>query len=169
MRSKDANPVIGPAWVVLRATFPLSHILFLLSSSAFFLLQTPVIPIHGLRLSISTTLSSATTITTVSAGAVAAGTSSSSSCHVSTSTTYEAFSVAKRQREFQLNLAIFCVGRPPPPGADPQLWYWFEAVDTDGSGYLTVDELQRALINGDWTPFNIETVRMMVNMFDTGK
>ncbi|KAJ8662979.1 hypothetical protein O0I10_001155 [Lichtheimia ornata] len=57
--------------------------------------------------------------------------------------------------------------RPPPPGADPQLWYWFQIVDTDNSGYLTVDELQRALINGDWTPFNIETVRMMVVMFDT--
>jgi hypothetical protein len=32
-----------------------------------------------------------------------------------------------------------------------------------------VDELQRALINGDWSPFNIETVRTMVNMFDAGK
>ncbi|ORX60264.1 EF-hand [Hesseltinella vesiculosa] len=55
---------------------------------------------------------------------------------------------------------------PPPPGADPQLWSWFTAVDTDRSGQLTVDELQRALVNGDWSPFNIETVRMMVNMFD---
>lgn len=63
----------------------------------------------------------------------------------------------------------FPTARPPPPGADPQLWYWFQAVDTDRSGYLTADELQRALINGDWTPFNMETVRMMVNMFDTGK
>ncbi|KAI8085150.1 uncharacterized protein BX664DRAFT_338632 [Halteromyces radiatus] len=55
----------------------------------------------------------------------------------------------------------------PPPGADPQLWSWFTAVDTDHSGQLTVDELQRALVNGDWSPFNIETVRTMVNMFDT--
>ncbi|KAI8338227.1 hypothetical protein BC941DRAFT_424968 [Chlamydoabsidia padenii] len=55
---------------------------------------------------------------------------------------------------------------PPPPGANPQLWTWFKAVDTDGSGQLTVHELQRALINGDWSPFNIETVRTMVNMFD---
>ncbi|KAG0171881.1 Alpha-1 3/1 6-mannosyltransferase alg-2 [Apophysomyces sp. BC1034] len=63
-------------------------------------------------------------------------------------------------------------GRPPPPqgpppGADPQLWNWFRAVDADNSGQLTVDELQRALVNGDWSPFNIETVRTMVNMFDT--
>ncbi|ORX56769.1 EF-hand [Hesseltinella vesiculosa] len=49
---------------------------------------------------------------------------------------------------------------------NPQLWTWFRAVDTDGSGQLTVDELQRALINGDWSPFNIRTVHMMINMFD---
>ncbi|KAI7905219.1 uncharacterized protein BX663DRAFT_502139 [Cokeromyces recurvatus] len=54
----------------------------------------------------------------------------------------------------------------PPPGADPQLWSWFTAVDTDHSGQLSVHELQRALVNGDWSPFNIETVRTMVNMFD---
>lgn len=58
-------------------------------------------------------------------------------------------------------------GRPAPPGADHQLWYWFTNVDIDGSGSLTTEELQRALINGDWTPFNIETVRLMMNMFDT--
>ncbi|CAG8614282.1 17736_t:CDS:2 [Gigaspora rosea] len=52
-----------------------------------------------------------------------------------------------------------------PPGADPQLYYWFQAVDTDKSGVLTADELQKALING--IPFNIETVRLMMNMFDT--
>ncbi|CAG8597142.1 7103_t:CDS:2 [Cetraspora pellucida] len=55
----------------------------------------------------------------------------------------------------------------PPPGADPQLFFWFKAVDTDNSGTLTAAELQKALINGDWSPFNIETVRLMMNMFDT--
>lgn len=50
-----------------------------------------------------------------------------------------------------------------------QLWSFFSAVDGDGSGQLTVHELQRALVNGDWSPFNIETVRTIVNMFDTGK
>lgn len=60
-------------------------------------------------------------------------------------------------------------GQGPPPGVDQQLWSWFKAVDTDGSGQLSADELQRALINGDWSPFNIETVRLMVNMFDAGK
>ena len=32
-----------------------------------------------------------------------------------------------------------------------------------------MDELQRALVNGDLSPFNVETVRTMVNMFDSGK
>ena len=36
----------------------------------------------------------------------------------------------------------------PPPGADPQLWQWFRAVDTDASGGITVTELQSALVNG---------------------
>lgn len=60
-------------------------------------------------------------------------------------------------------------GPPPqvPPGTDPQLWYWFQAVDTDKSGALTTEELQKALINGDWSPFNMETVRLMMNMFDS--
>ncbi|CEI98074.1 hypothetical protein RMCBS344292_12191 [Rhizopus microsporus] len=59
-------------------------------------------------------------------------------------------------------------GAQAPYGADQQqLWTWFKAVDTDGSGQLSADELQRALINGDWSPFNIETVRLMVNMFDS--
>ncbi|KAG0001582.1 hypothetical protein BGZ80_001718 [Entomortierella chlamydospora] len=62
----------------------------------------------------------------------------------------------------------------PPPTAPPQtpeasLRYWFDAVDSDHSGQLSTEELQRALINGDWSPFNIETVRLMMNMFDTGK
>ncbi|PVU94046.1 hypothetical protein BB561_002838 [Smittium simulii] len=62
--------------------------------------------------------------------------------------------------------------RPPPPNPqsmDPQqqqLYYWFVAVDTDRSGVLEADELQRALINGDWSPFSIDTVRLMITMFD---
>ena len=38
--------------------------------------------------------------------------------------------------------------RPPlPPGADPDLWRCFSAVDTDKSGSITVTELQSALVN----------------------
>ena len=38
--------------------------------------------------------------------------------------------------------------RGPPAGADPELWHWFSAVDTDRSGSITVTELQSALVNG---------------------
>lgn len=39
-------------------------------------------------------------------------------------------------------------------------------VDRDRSGYISADELQSALSNGTWTPFNKETVRLMIGMFD---
>ncbi|KAG1456280.1 hypothetical protein G6F56_006864 [Rhizopus delemar] len=53
-------------------------------------------------------------------------------------------------------------GQAPLSGpVDQQLLGWFKAVDTDGSGQLSADELQKALVNGDWSPFNIETVRLM--------
>ncbi len=35
-----------------------------------------------------------------------------------------------------------------PPGADPQLWQYFSAVDRDHSGSISVNELQAALVNG---------------------
>jgi peflin len=35
-----------------------------------------------------------------------------------------------------------------PYNADPQLWQWFNAVDTDRSGSISVAELQAALVNG---------------------
>ena len=71
----------------------------------------------------------------------------------------------------------------PPPGADPQLWQWFQSVDTDYSGSITAEELRRALVNGDWscellTPrgpssdltrhfaaFDIDTVKMLMGIF----
>lgn len=57
----------------------------------------------------------------------------------------------------------------PPPGADPQLWSWFAAVDTDRSGAITAVELERALINGDWTPFDLDTVKLLMSMFDVDR
>lgn len=46
------------------------------------------------------------------------------------------------------------------------LWDIFRRVDKDGSGYISADELQMALSNGTWSPFNPETVRLMIGMFD---
>ncbi|KAJ7433659.1 hypothetical protein FB451DRAFT_1313541 [Mycena latifolia] len=60
-------------------------------------------------------------------------------------------------------------GHGPPPGADPQLWSWFTSVDTDRSGAITAVELERALINGDWTPFDLDTVKLLMTIFDTDR
>ncbi|KAG8973087.1 hypothetical protein FRC05_009095 [Tulasnella sp. 425] len=57
----------------------------------------------------------------------------------------------------------------PPPGADPQLWQWFTTVDTDRSGSIAPTELQQALVNGDWTPFDLDTVKLLMTLFDTDR
>ncbi|KAF4578553.1 hypothetical protein EYR40_001293 [Pleurotus pulmonarius] len=57
----------------------------------------------------------------------------------------------------------------PPPGADPQLWNWFSAVDADRSGSISVIELQSALLNGNWTNFDLDTVKMLMSIFDTDR
>lgn len=56
-----------------------------------------------------------------------------------------------------------------PPGADPQLWQWFTAVDADSSGHITVNELQQALVNGDWSPFSLDSVKLLMSIFDTDR
>ncbi|XP_062527605.1 apoptosis-linked protein 2 isoform X1 [Bombyx mori] len=53
----------------------------------------------------------------------------------------------------------------PMPSRD-FLWNIFRSVDKDRSGYISADELQQALSNGTWNPFNPETVRLMIGMFD---
>jgi len=42
----------------------------------------------------------------------------------------------------------------------------FTQVDKDRSGHINATELQGALSNGTWKPFNPETVRLMISMFD---
>jgi len=42
----------------------------------------------------------------------------------------------------------------------------FAGVDRDRSGQITAVELGQALSNGTWAPFNPETVRLMIGMFD---
>ncbi|XP_077982459.1 programmed cell death protein 6-like [Glandiceps talaboti] len=56
---------------------------------------------------------------------------------------------------------------PPQQVTDQNfLWGVFQKVDKDRSGQISVAELQQALSNGTWTPFNPETVRLMIGMFD---
>ncbi|KZV82894.1 EF-hand [Exidia glandulosa HHB12029] len=57
----------------------------------------------------------------------------------------------------------------PPPGSDPQLWQWFQAVDTDRSNHISANELQQALVNGDWSPFDLDTVKLLMTIFDTDR
>jgi len=56
--------------------------------------------------------------------------------------------------------------RNAPPNADPQFWHWFSSVDTDRSGAITAPELERALVNGDWSPFDLDTVKLLMTLFD---
>jgi len=42
------------------------------------------------------------------------------------------------------------------------LYEMFQRVDRDRSGQITTKELQEALSNGTWKPFNPETVRLMI-------
>lgn len=41
----------------------------------------------------------------------------------------------------------------------------FSRVDQDRSGFINADELRQALSNGSWSPFNLETVRLMIGKF----
>ncbi|KAH9909227.1 hypothetical protein F4778DRAFT_768151 [Xylariomycetidae sp. FL2044] len=65
--------------------------------------------------------------------------------------------------------------RPPPSpgpqegGTDPSLLPLFRAVDKQGDGQLSHKELSAALVNGDWTSFDDQTVRMMIRMFDSDR
>ncbi|VDN18482.1 unnamed protein product, partial [Gongylonema pulchrum] len=51
----------------------------------------------------------------------------------------------------------------------PPLHNIFVSVDADRSGKISADELQRALSNGTWNPFNPETCRLMISMFDSDR
>ncbi|KAI9662288.1 MAG: hypothetical protein M1821_008455 [Bathelium mastoideum] len=59
---------------------------------------------------------------------------------------------------------------PPKTGSDRDaLWPLFCQVDKDRSGQLSEAELRAALVNGDWSAFDVHTVRMMIRMFDVDR
>ncbi|SJX66420.1 related to programmed cell death protein (calcium-binding protein) [Sporisorium reilianum f. sp. reilianum] len=64
---------------------------------------------------------------------------------------------------------VYNASTGPPAGADPQLWQWFIAVDRDRSGQINAQELSQALVNGDWTPFDLDTVKMLMSVFDVDR
>jgi Ca2+-binding EF-hand superfamily protein len=53
---------------------------------------------------------------------------------------------------------------PPVPQMQPNLFQIFQGVDKDRSGKISADELQKALSNGTWRPFNPETCRLMIGI-----
>ncbi|NXR19595.1 PEF1 protein, partial [Cinclus mexicanus] len=57
-------------------------------------------------------------------------------------------------------------GGNAPLGVDPEAFSWFQTVDTDHSGFISVKELKQALVNNNWSSFNDETCLLMINMFD---
>jgi peflin len=57
----------------------------------------------------------------------------------------------------------------PPPGVDPELYRIFKAADSNNNGQLSEKELSRALVNGDWSPYDSKTVKLMVKMFDVDR
>ncbi|OQV24780.1 putative Peflin [Hypsibius exemplaris] len=49
---------------------------------------------------------------------------------------------------------------------EAELRMWFSAVDENNDGFITSEELRQALLNDNWTPFNMDTIKMMLKMFD---
>ena len=54
----------------------------------------------------------------------------------------------------------------PRPQIDPNIQQWFSAVDADRSGHICAGELQRALVNGNYSHFSEEACRMMIELYD---
>jgi len=53
--------------------------------------------------------------------------------------------------------------------AETQLRGYFERVDANKSGTITPAELQKALVNGNGTEFNMVTIDSMISLFDKDK
>jgi Ca2+-binding EF-hand superfamily protein len=56
--------------------------------------------------------------------------------------------------------------RPPVQADEAFLQRIFQQVDKDRSNAINATELQACLSNGTWEPFNAETIKLMITMFD---
>lgn len=52
---------------------------------------------------------------------------------------------------------------------DPQLWNWFSAADTNRSGAINAHELKHALMNANYTSFDDDTIKLLMNLFDINR
>ncbi|TWU77089.1 hypothetical protein ED733_008119 [Metarhizium rileyi] len=70
-------------------------------------------------------------------------------------------------------LAISCFDIPPSVNQQTATpWHTTDQttpMPCPGTGQLSEKELSAALVNGDWTAFDIQTIRMMIRMFDTDR
>ena len=82
---------------------------------------------------------------------------------------YESHAPPQRQGSYGQSAQSRTPQSPAPISstADTTLLPLFRAVDKRGTGYLTEKELSDALVNGDYTKFDPQTVRMMIRMFDS--
>lgn len=51
----------------------------------------------------------------------------------------------------------------------PEIKEWFECVDKDGSGRITSEELQAALVNAQRNCFSTKACQLMIKLFDRNK
>ncbi|CAK9823074.1 pef1 [Anthophora retusa] len=57
----------------------------------------------------------------------------------------------------------------PQVQINPEVQQWFAAVDRDGSGKITAEELKCALANGQGGTFSDTACKLMIGMFDKEK
>ncbi|CAI2163330.1 20101_t:CDS:1 [Funneliformis geosporum] len=57
----------------------------------------------------------------------------------------------------------------PKITSEQQLTTFFKHIDVDNNGTLSPKELQRVLLNGDWSAFNLDTIELLFSLFDSDK
>ena len=76
-------------------------------------------------------------------------------------------SLAEAKATYSKDIVLEWLGYPRE--TDRSLFPLFRAVDGNQKGHLTEQELGKALVNADFTPFDGSTVQTMMKMFDVDK